>query len=55
MTRALSAMIRMEILAMSRYLIKVGTRRLCETSGGCAGHGFPLRHCADPMDVDGEG
>uniref|UniRef100_UPI0035ABF64C transposase n=1 Tax=Rhizobium meliloti TaxID=382 RepID=UPI0035ABF64C len=33
----------------------VGTRRLCETSGGCAGHGFPLRHCADPMDVDGEG
>jgi hypothetical protein len=41
--------------AMSRCLIKVGTGRLSETSGGCAGHGFPLRHCADPMDVDGEG
>ena len=39
---------------MSRCLIKVGTGRLSETSGGCAGHGFPLRHCADPMDVDGE-
>jgi len=37
---------------MSRCLIKFETGRLSETSGGCAGHGFPLRHCADPMDVD---
>jgi hypothetical protein len=28
-------------------------RRLSVTSRGCNGHGFPLRHCADPVNVSG--
>ena len=30
------------------------TRRLPLKSGNCAGHGFPLRHCADAVDGGGE-
>lgn len=29
-------------------------RRFPMNSRSCAGHGFPLRHCADPMKVSGE-
>lgn len=31
------------------------TVHLSVTSGSCAGHGFPMRHYADPMDVGGQG
>lgn len=52
MARVVWAML---VRAMSRCFTNTRTRRLSVNSGSCAGHGFPLRHCADPMNVGGEG